>query len=125
MDKFLAEAQKLDLSQNVFFEGTWGTYMCVSWLSSCGILLLPCCCMCNSQQHSAAATVRRLLPSEAAAVPRLPSETPYGAHMDIGQYGDLNSLHWVENEFDPSPNMLHCEVVYGEDCSSALCSPSS
>ena len=33
--------------------------------------------------------------------------------MDIGQYGDLNSLQWVENEFDPSPNMLHCEVVYG------------
>jgi hypothetical protein len=55
----------------------------------------------------------RLLPSEAAAPPRLPAETPYGAHMDIGQYGDLNSLHWVENEFDPSPNMLHCEVVYG------------
>ena len=45
---------------------------------------------------------------------RLPTDTPYGAHMDIGQYGDLNSLQWVENEFDPSPNMLHCEVVYGE-----------
>lgn len=44
----------------------------------------------------------------------MPSETPYGAHMDIGQYGDLNTLQWVANEFDPSPDMLHCEVVYGE-----------
>ncbi len=44
---------------------------------------------------------------------KLPSETQYGAHMDIGQYGDLNTLRWVENEFDPAPNMLHCEVTYG------------
>jgi hypothetical protein len=44
---------------------------------------------------------------------KLPAETRYGAHMDIGQYGDLNTLRWVENEFDPAPNMKHCEVVYG------------
>ena len=34
--------------------------------------------------------------------------------MDIGQYGDLNTLHWVENELDPEPNMVLCEVLYGE-----------
>ena len=45
---------------------------------------------------------------------KLPGSTPYGAHMDIGQYGDLNTLQWVENEFDPEPNMVHCEVIYGE-----------
>ncbi len=44
---------------------------------------------------------------------KLPSETRYGAHMDIGQYGDLSTLRWVENEFDPAPNMKHCEVTYG------------
>ena len=44
---------------------------------------------------------------------KLPAETRYGAHMDIGQYGDLNTLRWVENEFDPAPNMKHCEVLYG------------
>ena len=27
VDKFLAEAAKLDMCQNVFYEGTWGTYM--------------------------------------------------------------------------------------------------
>ena len=46
--------------------------------------------------------------------PKLPTSTRYGAHMDIGQYGDLNTLQWVENEFDPEPNMVHCEVIYGE-----------
>ena len=45
---------------------------------------------------------------------KLPTSTPYGAHMDIGQYGDLNTLQWVENELDPEPNMVHCEVIYGE-----------
>ena len=45
---------------------------------------------------------------------KLPTSTPYGAHMDIGQYGDLNTLHWVENELDPEPNMVLCEVMYGE-----------
>ena len=45
---------------------------------------------------------------------KLPASTPYGAHMDIGQYGDLNTLQWVENELDPEPNMVHCEVIYGE-----------
>ena len=55
----------------------------------------------------------RLLPPDETPEARLPAETPYGAHMDIGQYGDLNSLQWVENEFDPAPNMLHCEVIYG------------
>jgi hypothetical protein len=55
---------------------------------------------------------------------RLPTETRYGAHMDIGQYGDLNTLQWVENEFDPSPDMLHCEVVYGESTASfSPCKP--
>lgn len=44
---------------------------------------------------------------------KLPTATRYGAHMDIGQYGDLNTLQWVENEFDPEPNMVHCEVIYG------------
>ena len=46
--------------------------------------------------------------------PKLPTSTRYGAHMDIGQYGDLNTLQWVENELDPEPNMVHCEVIYGE-----------
>ena len=46
--------------------------------------------------------------------PKLPTSTPHGAHMDIGQYGDLNTLHWVENEVDPEPDMVLCEVLYGE-----------
>ena len=48
------------------------------------------------------------------------TSTPYGAHMDIGQYGDLNSLHWVENELDPEPNMVLCEVMYGESVVSTV-----
>ncbi|CAL8464659.1 g4194 [Coccomyxa elongata] len=80
-DAMLAQAMKLDLCQNVFVDGKWGTYKMVK------------------------ATWE---PEE-----KLPSETQYGAHMDIGQYGDLNTLRWVENEFDPAPNMLHCEVIYG------------
>ncbi len=51
---------------------------------------------------------------------KLPTSTPYGAHMDIGQYGDLNSLHWVENELDPEPNMVLCEVMYGESVVSTV-----
>lgn len=57
--------------------------------------------------------VRRMIKATMEPQPKLPSETRYGAHMDIGQYGDLSTLQWVENEFDPSPNMLHCEVIYG------------
>ncbi|KAK9904717.1 hypothetical protein WJX75_001194 [Coccomyxa subellipsoidea] len=80
-DAMLATAMKLDLCQNVFVDGKWGTYKMVK--------------ACWDPEL------------------KLPAETRYGAHMDIGQYGDLNTLRWVENEFDPAPNMKHCEVVYG------------
>lgn len=56
----------------------------------------------------------RLVKPNMELQPKLPTSTRYGAHMDIGQYGDLNTLQWVENEFDPEPNMVHCEVIYGE-----------
>jgi hypothetical protein len=56
----------------------------------------------------------RLVKPQMELKPKLPTKTPYGAHMDIGQYGDLNTLCWVENEFDSEPNMVHCEVIYGE-----------
>ena len=58
--------------------------------------------------------LRRLVKPTMELKPKLPTSTRYGAHMDIGQYGDLNTLQWVENEFDPEPNMVHCEVIYGE-----------
>ena len=37
-----------------------------------------------------------------------------GRTWTSGNYGDLNTLHWVENELDPEPNMVLCEVMYGE-----------
>ena len=65
-------------------------------------------------------TCRPMQPA-AELKPKLPTSTPYGAHMDIGQYGDLNTLRWVTNELDPEPNMVLCEVMYGELVT--LCSP--
>jgi len=37
---------------------------------------------------------------------------PSGAHMEIGTYGDLATMHWVQNEAW-SPDVLDCAVTYG------------
>ena len=38
------------------------------------------------------------------------ADMPTGAH--VGTYGDLATLHWVENE-PLAPGVLECEVAYG------------
>ena len=44
-----------------------------------------------------------------------PQETmPFGAHLEIGNYGDLSTLHWVENAPITGED-LNCEVTYGGD----------
>ena len=40
------------------------------------------------------------------------ADMPTGAHIDISTYGDLATLHWVENE-PLAPGVLECEVAYG------------
>jgi hypothetical protein len=37
-------------------------------------------------------------------------QSPYGAHMEIATYGDLNSLYWAEND----PDMILVGVTYGK-----------
>jgi hypothetical protein len=41
-------------------------------------------------------------------------QSPYGAHMEIGTYGDLNSLYWAENEKPNHPDMILVGVTYGK-----------
>ncbi len=40
-------------------------------------------------------------------------QSPYGAHMEIATYGDLNSLFWAENEKPDHPDMILVGVTYG------------
>ena len=40
------------------------------------------------------------------------ADMPNGAHMEIGTYGDLATLHWVQNE-PWGPGVLDCRVTYG------------
>ena len=47
-------------------------------------------------------------------------DMPSGAHMEIGTYGDLATMHWVQNEAW-SPDVLDCAVTYG----APPCSPSA
>ena len=37
---------------------------------------------------------------------------PNGAHMEIGTYGDLATMHWVQNE-PWAADLLPCDVTYG------------
>ena len=37
---------------------------------------------------------------------------PNGAHMEIGTYGDLATMHWVQNE-PWAADLLACDVTYG------------
>jgi hypothetical protein len=48
------------------------------------------------------------------ALTRSVEQSPYGAHMEIGTYGDLNSLYWAENEKPDHPDMILVGVTYGE-----------
>ena len=36
----------------------------------------------------------------------------HGVHLDIGTFGDLNSLHWAHNPA-PKPGHVECDVSYG------------
>lgn len=48
------------------------------------------------------------------ALTRSVEQSPYGAHMEIGNYGDLNSLYWAENEKPDHPDMILVGVTYGK-----------
>ena len=40
------------------------------------------------------------------------ADMPNGAHMEIGTYGDLDTMHWVQNE-PWAADVLDCHVTYG------------
>ena len=40
------------------------------------------------------------------------ADVPNGAHMEIGTYGDLATMHWVQNE-PWAPGVLDCSVTHG------------
>ena len=40
------------------------------------------------------------------------ADMPNGAHMEIGTYGDLDTMHWVQNE-PWAADVLNCHVTYG------------
>lgn len=46
------------------------------------------------------------------AVQRPLAAVPNGAHMEIGTYGDLATMHWVQNE-PWAADLLACNVTYG------------
>ncbi len=44
---------------------------------------------------------------------------PNGAHMEIGTYGDLATMHWVQNE-PWAADLLSCSVTYGARATARL-----
>ena len=52
-------------------------------------------------------------------MPKRLAEMPNGAHMEIGTYGDLATLHWVQNEPWAARTCSTCSVTYGARAGSA------
>ena len=118
VESMLAQAVALDLTVNIFKDGLWGCYRCCLFkccmsLISHGMFLREGACRLEHSLMQFGVLFFRKTSTPADAVLCPAEHAPAGSHMEIGNYGDLNTLHWVQNRPISHPDLVHCAVTYG------------